>query len=103
MAKTTVLLADDHALVRAGVRSLLEKMPEVEVVGEAGDGRAAWEAVRQHQPNLVLMDIAMSELNGLEATARISKELPETKVVMLSMHAHEEYVLQALRAGAAGY
>jgi DNA-binding NarL/FixJ family response regulator len=98
-----LLLVDDHALVRAGIRSLLEKMPEVEVVAEAGDGRTALELAREHRPDVVLMDLAMSELNGLEATARLKKELPETKVVILSMHTNEEYVVQALRAGAAGY
>src|SRR4051794_34250127 len=98
-----LLLADDHALVRAGIRSLLEKMPEVEVVAEAGDGRTALELARLHTPNVVLMDLAMSGLNGLEATARLVKELPETKVLVLSMHTNEEYVVQALRAGAAGY
>jgi DNA-binding NarL/FixJ family response regulator len=97
------LLADDQALVRAGIRSLLERIAEVEVVGEARNGRAALELARKHQPDAVLMDIAMSELNGLEAAARIAKELPSTKVIILSMHANEEYVLQALRAGAAGY
>ncbi len=98
-----VLLADDHALVRAGIRSLLEKMPRVQVVAEAGDGRRALELAREHGPQVVLMDIAMSEMNGLEATARLTKECPGVKVVILSMHASEEYVLQALRSGASGY
>src|SRR3954462_12237897 len=98
-----ILLADDHTLLRAGIRSLLEKTPGVEVVGEAGDGREALNLVKELRPNIVLMDIAMSGLNGLEATARIVKEFPNSRVIILSMHANEEYVLQTLRAGAAGY
>jgi len=98
-----ILLADDHTLVRAGVRSLVEKLPNVEVTGEVGDGRAALEFIRQHAPDIVLMDVAMTGLNGLEATARITKEYPATRVIILSMHANEEYVVHALRAGAAGY
>jgi DNA-binding NarL/FixJ family response regulator len=97
-----LLLVDDHALVRAGIRSLLEKMPEVEVIAEAGDGRVALDLAREHRPDVVLMDLAMSELNGLEATARLKKDQPETHVIILSMHTNEEYVVQALRAGAAG-
>jgi DNA-binding NarL/FixJ family response regulator len=98
-----LLLVDDHALVRAGIRSLLEKMPEVEVVAEAGDGRTALDLAREHRPDVVLMDLAMSELNGLEATARLKKDYPATHVIILSMHTNEEYVVQALRAGAVGY
>ena len=98
-----ILLADDHALVRAGIRSLLEKMPGVEVVGEASNGREALELIRAELPNLVLMDIAMAELNGLVALARITKEFPSVKVIILSAHANEEYVIRALRYGASGY
>ena len=98
-----VLLADDHELVRAGIRSLLVNLSGVEVVGEAGDGHRALELVHQFRPDIVLMDIMMPGLNGLEATARIVKDFPQTKVVILSMNATEEYVLQALRAGATGY
>lgn len=98
-----ILLADDHNLMRAGIRSLLEKIVGVEVVGEASDGREAFESVKAHAPNIVLMDIAMAGLNGLEATARIIKEFPQVRVIILSMHANEEYVVQTLRAGAAGY
>jgi DNA-binding NarL/FixJ family response regulator len=101
--KIRVLLVDDHTLVRAGIRSLLEKIEEVEVVAEAGDGLTALGLIRTHRPGVVLMDIAMSELNGLETTERISKEFPATRVIILSMHANEEYVLQALRSGIAGY
>jgi len=98
-----IVLADDHALVRAGVRSLLASIPGVEVVAEAGDGHEALALVEKWRPRLVLMDIAMPGLNGLEATARLAKSHPETAVIMLSMHAAAEYALQALRAGAAGY
>jgi DNA-binding NarL/FixJ family response regulator len=101
--KIRILLADDHTLVRAGIRSLLEKMPAVEVVAEAADGRTALELIRKHSPSLVLMDIAMRELNGLQATERIARQFPTVRVIILSMHANEEYVLQALRSGAAGY
>ncbi|MDB6068591.1 MAG: Two component transcriptional regulator, LuxR family [Pedosphaera sp.] len=103
MSNIKIILADDHTLLRAGIRSLLEKMPGVEVVGEAADGREAMSLVKIHQPNIVLMDIAMAGLNGLEATARIVREFPQVRVIILSMHANEEYVLQTLRAGAAGY
>ena len=100
---TRVLLADDHALVRAGIRALLEKIPSIEVVGEAGTGREALELVRSKLPNIVLMDIAMTELGGLEALPRITKDFPSVKVIILSAHASEEYVIRALRDGASGY
>jgi DNA-binding NarL/FixJ family response regulator len=100
---TRVLLADDHSLVRAGLRKLLESVPDLEVVGEVGDGLALLALVAQLQPDLVLMDIAMPGLNGLEATARVMKDWPRTRVLILSMHQNEEYVRQALRHGAAGY
>lgn len=103
MESIRILLADDHALVRAGIRALVEKLPDVKVIGEAKDGREALRLVREHQPDLVLMDIAMPGLNGLEATARLSKEYPEVRVIILSMYANEEYVREAIRAGAAGY
>jgi len=98
-----VVLADDHALVRAGIRALLEKLPGIEVVGEAGTGREALELVRSELPNIVLMDIAMAELGGLEALPRITKDFPSVKVIILSAHASEEYVIRALREGASGY
>jgi len=103
MTAFKILLADNHTLVRAGIRALLEQIPNVVVVGEAADGREAIKLVEQHRPNLVLMDITMPVMNGLEATVRIVKDFPQTRVVMLSVHTDEEYVLQALRAGAAGY
>ena len=98
-----ILLADDHALVRAGIRTLLEKIPNVEVVGEANSGRQALEMVKTRLPNLVFMDIAMAELGGLEALPRITKDFPGVRVIILSAHANEEYVIRALRNGAAAY
>jgi DNA-binding NarL/FixJ family response regulator len=98
-----VMLADDHTLVRSGIRALLEKLPGVEVVGEASDGREVLNLVGTHRPDVVLMDIAMPGLNGLEAAARMAKEFPDVRVIILSMHHNEEYVWRALKAGAAGY
>lgn len=98
-----VVLADDHSVVRAGIRAMLERIPEIEILGEAGNGREALALVEQHRPHLLLTDIGMPEMNGLELTARVTKELPSVRVIILSMHATEEYVWQALRAGAAGY
>jgi DNA-binding NarL/FixJ family response regulator len=98
-----ILLVDDHALVRAGMRSLLRDLPEVEVVAEAADGAEALAAAERERPDVVLMDIAMKGMNGLEAAARMRERLPGVKVVILSMHTSEEYVLLALRAGAAAY
>lgn len=98
-----VLLADNHTLVRAGLRALLQNIEGIQVVAEAGDGREALRLIAAHQPDVVLMDVAMPEMNGLEATARVVKEFPNVRVIILSMHANEEYVLQALRTGAAGY
>ena len=98
-----MLLAEDHTIVRAGIRALLQNLEGIEVVAEAGDGREAIRLIEAHQPDIVLMDIGMAGLNGLEATARIAKEFPDVRVIILSMYASEEYVLQALRAGAVGY
>jgi DNA-binding NarL/FixJ family response regulator len=98
-----VVLADDHALVRAGMRSLLNGMSRVEVVGEAASGEEALELAATEKPDVVLMDIAMKGISGLDAAARMRERQPEVRVVILSMHAGEEYVLQALRAGAVGY
>ena len=103
MTRVRILLADDHVLVRAGIRSLLGTLPGVEVVGEAGDGQEALRLVETLRPHIVLMDIAMPGLNGLEATARIVRDHPETRVIILSMHVSEEYAARALRAGGAGY
>ncbi|MDB6032510.1 MAG: DNA-binding response regulator [Verrucomicrobiales bacterium] len=101
--KIRVLLVDDHVLVRAGIRSLLEKMDFVEVAGEADNGRMAMEMIRANPPDITLMDIAMKELNGLEAAGRIAKEFPQVRVIILSMLAKEDFVAQALRSGAKGY
>src|SRR5712692_8984330 len=98
-----VLLAADHDLLGAGFRSLVQSFPGVEVVGEAGDGPAALRQIEIHRPHVVLMDVMMPGLNGLEATARIAKDFPKTRVIILSMNAAEEYVLKAMRVGAAGY
>jgi DNA-binding NarL/FixJ family response regulator len=98
-----VVLADDHALVRAGMRSLLGGMAQVEVVGEAASGEEALVLAERERPDVVLMDIAMKGMTGLEAAARIREQHPGVRVIILSMHAGEEYVLQALRAGAIGY
>jgi DNA-binding NarL/FixJ family response regulator len=102
-AKQTVALADDHPIVRAGLRAELEKIPGTVIVGEAVDGREAIELVRAVLPAVVFMDISMRGLNGLEATARITKEFPQVRVIILSMHQNEEYFWQALKAGASGY
>src|ERR1700719_3865250 len=103
MTVTRVLLADDHSLVCAGIRTLVERIPNVEVVGEVRSGREALEMVKTRLPNLVLMDIAMAELGGLEALPRITKDFPGVKVIILSAHPNEEYVIRALRDGAVGY
>jgi DNA-binding NarL/FixJ family response regulator len=103
MRPIRILLADDHALVRAGFSALLKQLPGIEVIAEAADGREALALTKAHQPDLVLMDVSMERLNGLEATARIVKEYPNVRVLMLSAHSNEEYVKQALLAGAAGY
>jgi DNA-binding NarL/FixJ family response regulator len=98
-----LLLADDHNLVRAGLRALLKSVSDVEVVAEAHNGREAVRQVAEKRPDVVLMDICMSDLNGLDALKQIVREFPGVRVIMLSMHATEEYVVQALRAGASGY
>jgi PAS domain S-box-containing protein len=98
-----ILLVDDQALIRAGLRTLLEQQPGFEVVAEAGDGEAALKQAKKHQPDVVVMDIAMPGMNGIEATRQILASCPETRVIALSMHADGQYVLEMLRAGAAGY
>ncbi len=103
MKPIRVVVAEDHALVRAGICSLLEKLPGVEVVGEATDGREALELLKTQSPHVALLDISMPGMNGLEAAARAARRFPATRVILLSMHANEEYVHQALKAGAAGY
>lgn len=98
-----VLIADDHTLVRAGIRALVERIPGMTVVGETGDGREAFDLLEKQRPDLALIDITMPGLNGLEIAGRAANASPKTKVVILSMHAGEAYVAQALRAGVAGY
>ena len=103
MKHIRVVLVDDHTLVRAGMRALLDQMPGIDVVAEAADGRAALRLLSVAQPDVVIMDIAMRGLNGLEATSQMKKHAPQVQIIMLSMHANEEYVTQALHAGAVGY
>jgi DNA-binding NarL/FixJ family response regulator len=103
MPPIRVVLADDHALVRAGLRSLLQETPDIEVVAETGDGREALALLKTHRPHILCTDIRMPGLNGLELTARAAKDFPQVRVLILSMHTTEEYVHQALRAGAKGY
>lgn len=98
-----VVLAEDHTLVRIGMRLLLETMPDVTVIGEASDGLEALRLIEQHRPDLVLMDLAMPGLSGLEAVRRSRAQFPEVPILVVSMHAEEAYVHQALLAGAAGY
>jgi DNA-binding NarL/FixJ family response regulator len=103
MSAIRLLLADDHTLVRAGIRGLLQALPGMEVVGEAGDGHEALHLARALRPDVVLLDVGMPSLNGLEVVARLADIDPAIRALILSMHNSEEYVLQALRAGAAGY
>jgi len=98
-----VLLADDHGIIRQGLRSLLEKRPDVEVVGEADDGYRALELVRQLQPDIAVMDITMPNLNGVDATRKIVDEFANVRVIALSIHSNRRFVSDMLRAGASGY
>jgi NarL family two-component system response regulator LiaR len=101
--KIRVVVADDHALIRSGLRRLLERVADVEVVGEASDGRQALEVVSEQQPDVVLMDVAMPTMNGVDATSRISVEVPATRVIALSGHSEQRLVRDMLAAGARGY
>jgi two-component system response regulator NreC len=103
MSKIRLLLADDHTILRDGIRALLEDQTDIEVVGEAEDGQTTVRMVSQLQPDVVVMDIAMPLLNGLEATRQIRRDYPEVKVLILTMHENEEYIRQVLAAGALGY
>ena len=103
MRKIRIVLADDHKLMRSGLRVLLEQQPDFTVVGEASDGRDAVALVASLRPDVLVMDIGMPSLNGIEAAAQITQSHPEAAIVMLSMHSDESYVLRALKAGAKGY
>ena len=103
MKPIRILLADDHTLVRAGIKGLLQGLAGIEVVGEAGDGPEAMTKAHELRPDVILLDVGLPGLNGLEVAARISSADPAIRVVILSMHTSEEYVLRALRAGCAGY
>jgi len=103
MRRIRILLADDHAVVRQGFKMILGAQPDMEIVGEAGNGRDAVELAEQLRPEVVVMDVAMPELNGIEATRRITDALPHTRILALSMHKDSVYVRETLRAGARGY
>ena len=101
--KTRILLADDHAVVRRGIRMVLDAEPDLEVVGEAGDGAAALEAAMSEDVDLAVFDITMPRLTGLQAAERATRQRPDLRVLILSMHDNEQYFFEALRAGASGY
>lgn len=98
-----ILLADDHAIIRQGLHSLLEKEPDIEVVGEAEDGRKALQLVAELVPDIIVMDITMPNLNGVDATSKIVKQFPKVKVIALSIHSSRVFVVGMLKAGASGY
>ncbi len=103
MKLTRVLLADDHTLVRSGIRALLSQLPGVEVVAEANDGRQALQLAQSHNPDVAVLDVAMPNLNGIETAIQLHQQFPGLKIIILSMHANDEYVLQAFKAGASAY
>jgi DNA-binding NarL/FixJ family response regulator len=103
MKRIRILLADDHAVVRQGFRMILSAHPDLEIVGEAGNGREAVELAATLRPDVVVMDVAMPVLNGIEATRQISKDLPSTKVLGLTSYGDDEYVTQLMQAGASGF
>ena len=101
--KIRVLLADDHTILRAGLRMMLNAQPDIEVIGEASSGREAVAITAHLAPDVVIMDISMPEMNGIEATRQIKKQFPDVRVLILTMHENEGYLFQSLRAGASGY
>ncbi len=103
MKKIRVLLVDDHAILREGIKALLEKQDNIEVVAEAADGREAISRVAQFRPDVVVLDISMPMMDGLESTRQMKRHNPDIKVLVLTMHDNEEYFFQLLRAGASGY
>jgi DNA-binding NarL/FixJ family response regulator len=103
MTKIKILLADDHTLVRNGIRSILENLPEIEIVGEAQDGAEAIKKVKELSPDILMVDIAMPILNGIEVVTEVNKSFSATKSLILSMHNNEDYILKAVEAGAFGY
>ena len=103
MARIRILLAEDHALVRAGIRSLLERQPDMEVVGEAADGKEAIEKARELRPKVIVMDIAMPGTTGLEATRHIKAKFPDVRILTLTMLEDERYFFQSIKAGASGF
>lgn len=100
---TRILLADDHGIVRQGLRAVLARDPSLEVIGESGDGREAVRLAEALQPNVVIMDISMPQLNGIEAAKQIVKTSPRTHIIILSMHSDETYLTRSLQAGVKGY
>ena len=103
MTKLRIFLADDHAVVREGLKSLVNAQPDMEVIGDAADGRTAWEQAKACQPDIVVMDLSMPQLNGAQATERLKQACPQVKVLALTVHEDKGYVHQLLQAGASGY
>lgn len=103
MTQLTLILADDHAIVRSGLRMLIDSQPDMQIVGEAASGREALELIREKQPDIVVMDVQMPDLNGIEATEAVKKLYPSTAILALTMHEDDQYFFEMLRAGASGY
>ena len=97
-----VLLADDHAMVRTGIGAVLKELPNITIVAEAGDGQEAIELIKEHQPDVAIVDVAMPKLNGIEVAIRACKQWPQVRILMISGNRNEEFVIQALRAGVCG-